>query len=376
MFRKMSCLFLLGMGALLMPGCGSDSVVDIGNFSNLVQIVFATQPQNINLGSTLPELRIEGRDQFGQIINVSQGQVELRLGNNPSGASLLVNGVSTASTTVTVSNGMASFNGIGVDRSGTGYTLVATFTAPNTTGSLSATSQPFNVSGGQVASVIFMRSTASLWGSAGDSDATTLDSAFGTGNWTLANFETAVPAEVFQGTNRLVFMDGGDQGANAFANFLTANNAIITTFVQNGGRVILNAAPNVGGSITTPFNATIAYDMGTSRTTVRVDPNHPIGTACNGTLQFTGGSFSHALVVADDMTPIITSNPPPVNARALTLMDNVVLAEGRVGSGLVLVGGMTTPNFHGPVPNSNTLRVNILRYAGGLPLITAGPPTT
>lgn len=364
------------MSALL-PGCGSDDeTVNITNYSSLVQIGFATQPQNINLGSTLPTLRIEGRDQFGNVIGVSQGQVELRLGTNPNGASLLVNGSAVSSTTASVANGVATFSGIGIDRVGTGYTLVATFTAPNTTGSLAATSQAFNVNAASaVSSVVFLRSTQSLFGvKGGDADVSTLNTAFGAGNWTQGNFETASAAQVFQG-NRLVFMDGGDDGATAFQTFLTANNTTISSFVQGGGRVILNAAPTLGGNITTPFNATLNYDD-VNATTWRfqgtVDSTHPIGVACNGTVNFAGDRFfSSALVEGSNLTPIITG--PQLQAITVEPGSNVVLAEGRTGAGLYLVGGMATPDQHSPQPQADTLRVNILRYAGGFPLIPAGP---
>ncbi len=376
MFRKASLFFLLSMSALL-PGCGSDDeTVNITNYSSLAQVVFATQPQNVNLGSTLPALRIEGRDQFGNVINVSQGQVELRLGTNLSGANLLVNGSAVASTTATVANGAATFSGIGIDRVGTGYTLVATFTAPNTTGSLSTTSQAFNVNTlGSVSSVVFLRSTESLFGvKGGESDVSTLNTAFGAGNWTQGNFETANAAQVFQG-NRLVFMDGGDDGATAFNTFVTANNTTISSFVQGGGRVIFNAAPTLGGNITTPFNATLNYDDAnatTWRLRGTVDSTHPIGVACNGTLDFDGSRFfSSALVEGENLTPIITG--PLLQAITVGPTSNVVLAEGRAGSGLYLIGGMATADQHSPQPQADNLRVNILRYAGGFPLIPAGP---
>ena len=372
-FKKIFVTLALGL-ACLIAGCGSDPD-QFPDFSQLARIVFAVEPQTTVLGENMPAIRLEGRDQTDQVIAISQGTAELTLSNNPTGANLLENGAVVTQASVAVQNGVALFPNLRVDKVGVGYTLQARYQVPGTDQVLTTTSQSFDVTSSQVTSVIFMRSTQNLWDpEGGDADVAALDGAFGTGNWTLANFETAVGADVFQG-NRLVYMDGGDSGAIEMQTFLTAQSDLMRTFVSGGGRVIVNSAPNEGGNIITPFNATIAYGGDQSRSTALVDALHPIGVACNGTLEFTGSSFSHALVVADDMTAIITGSGSG-GGKVLNELDNVVLAEGRLGSGLFLVGGMTTTNFHNPVPNALQLRINILRYAGGLTLLPAGTPIT
>ncbi|MBT9584365.1 hypothetical protein IV102_13565, partial [bacterium] len=367
MQTKRLFLLLLFCVAGLATGCGGANPIDFQNISNLVRVVFALEPQTTPLGTTMPAIRLEGRDQFDQVINISQGNAELRLGNNPTGASLLENGIAVAVATQPAQNGAATFSNLRVDKVGVGYTLAARYQVPGTEVVLTATSQSFDVTSTVVTSAIYLRSDQGLWDPEGQTaNAAALDAAFGAGNWTQALFETANPSDVFQG-NRLVFMEGSDLGANVLGAFLTGNQAAMRSFVSGGGRVIVNAAPNIGGNITTPFNATIAYgNESQHRREVVVEATHPIGVACNGTLNFSGSSFSHALVVADDMTPIITGPLTGIGmGRVLQESDGVVLAEGRLGAGLFLVGGMTTTNFHRPSPNALQLRANILRYAGG-----------
>lgn len=376
MLRKFFKLSIFGLTGLAM-GCGSAALQNAlleGNLNVLARLVFSSQPQTTVLGQDMPlAVQVEGRDQENNIIvGANTGVVELSLATNPTGAQLLQNGVAVTTASQNVANGVARFENLRVDRVGKGYTLQARYQIPGTQSVLSTTSEPFDVQAPMVQSVVFLRSTADLWGTNGNSaDTGALDAAFGAGNWTLANFETATATDVFQG-NRLVFMDGGDNGAMEMADFLTANGDTIRNFVTGGGRVIFNSAPNEGGDFPTQLGPTIHYDGSTTYADqVSVEAAHPIGVACGGNLNFTGSYFGHALVGGDNLTPIIRRTPPIM--QTLTPADQVVLAEGRLGSGLFLVGGMTTPNFHSPQPQSNELLANILRYAGGLTLVPLSP---
>jgi len=97
------------------------------------------------------------------------------------------------------------------------------------------------------------------WGSSSNTDA--MDLAFGSGEWTLGFFETLDPASVFSEETGFVFIDGSDNGAAELATFLSANLSTIEDWVEDGGRLLMNAAPNEGGDISFGFSgSTLEYD--------------------------------------------------------------------------------------------------------------------
>ena len=78
------------------------------------------------------------------------------------------------------------------------------------------------------------------WGNTTNNSA--MDSAFGSGNWTGYNGFTT---SAFTGT-KFVFLDGSDSNSSQLQSFLSANGAQIDSYVQGGGHVFINAAPNEG----------------------------------------------------------------------------------------------------------------------------------
>src|SRR5262249_45543549 len=80
---------------------------------------FVQQPTSAVAGGSLGTVTVQILDQFGHLLN-SNAPVTLALSNNPSGGAL------SGLTRVNAIGGMATFSGLGVQRAGTGYTLVAT----------------------------------------------------------------------------------------------------------------------------------------------------------------------------------------------------------------------------------------------------------
>jgi len=184
-----------------------------------------------------------------------------------------------------------------------------------------------------------------------------MDAVFGAGNWTAADFATVSTATLFNNaTTPLIFMDGGDDCAIDLAGFLAANGAALSTWVNAGGQLLLNAAPNEGADFSMGFGVTLNYGGADSADTVTAAvPAHPIfnGPFLPAGTNFTGGDFAHARVTGPG-TVLITGN-------SVDLPPNVLL-EQNVGAGRILFGGMTTTNFHDPLPNAQNLRQNMLAY--------------
>ena len=185
---------------------------------------------------------------------------------------------------------------------------------------------------------------------------TAMNEVFGVGEWIQEYFETCDPAIVFNDNTNFVFLEGSDGFADELETFLTANMATIETWVNNGGRLLLNAAPNEGDGMDFGFGGVTLTYWGGSSNVHAEDPSHPIfsGPYTPTGLSWTGSSFSHASVSGPDITPLIVDD---------FAASTVALAEGRYGvDGIVMFGGMTTVNFHYPTYEATNLFWNIIEY--------------
>jgi hypothetical protein len=99
------------------------------------QLVITTQPPaSITAGSAIGGLTVSAEDGFGTVVKSFAASVTLGLAANPGGAILH------GTVTVTLSNGVATFNGLSIDQAAAGYTFIAS------SGSLAtAISNPFAV---------------------------------------------------------------------------------------------------------------------------------------------------------------------------------------------------------------------------------------
>ena len=198
---------------------------------------------------------------------------------------------------------------------------------------------------------IFLDSNAGdPWGSSDYQNA--MNQAFGAAGWSRASFEATNPNMVFNASNHFVYVEGSDLNANALSSYLAANSSLITSWVNAGGSLFLDAAPNEGGNIALPFGATINYPE-YSFTATAVNPLHPIfqGPFTPVATSYSGNYFSHSFVTGPGLSSIIIND-----------VGDSVLSEANEGSGHVLYGGMTAPQFHSPNQEANNLLANILDY--------------
>ncbi len=264
-------------------------------------------------------------------------------------------------------NGQCSFSGLDsiYCADGSSATLVGTpeggeFSGPGVTGS---TFDPVVAgSGDHVVSYnyeiikenYYLRSAeGEPWGSASNTEA--MDLAFGAGEWSMAEFESLDPAEVFSEATGFVFIDGSDDGAVELAAFLSANLSLIEDWVDEGGRLLMNSAPNEGSNIPFGFDGSTLVYADPSGSVDVVDLTHPayLGPNSPTAVTMTGSSYSHAHITGTDFTNVL------VNSTDAT---NIVLCEKAWGAGHVMLGGMTTNNYHSPLAESANWRANLLHY--------------
>ncbi|MCZ2141122.1 MAG: gliding motility-associated C-terminal domain-containing protein, partial [Bacteroidia bacterium] len=194
---------------------------------------------------------------------------------------------------------------------------------------------------------------------------------FGVGGWIQGNFMSPTAATVFAPSTQFVFLEGSDFNADALNQYMMLNGPLIENWVNSGGRLFINAAPNVGSGQNWGFGGVFLN----YQNLIPINPNdvpgvnitnmaHPINVGPylpvdpNGV--YTGNYFAHANIINGGATLIHSSTNP----------NDAVLTEKPWGSGLVLFGGMTTTNWHNNVPglqnqHAINLRLNILNYLAG-----------
>ncbi len=104
------------------------------NPDNAKVLAFTTQPSNTQANAPItPAITVEVRDQFGNHVN-SSASVAMAIGTNPGSGAL------SGTTPQAAVNGVATFNDLAINNTGSGYTLVA-----SSSGLTSATSSLFNI---------------------------------------------------------------------------------------------------------------------------------------------------------------------------------------------------------------------------------------
>jgi hypothetical protein len=193
------------------------------------------------------------------------------------------------------------------------------------------------------------------WGQVNNEES--MDAVFGAGNWLEDTFETIDLATLFAASTDFIYLEGSDTNANALEAFLTAHKVALENWVAAGGRLLLNAAPNLGNGMSFGFDVTLNYGGNTDNSQVHgASASHAIFTGPYGNTGsvFTGNSFSHATVSGTDLNQLIIGDNN----------NGSVLADKFWGNGYAMFGGMTTLNFQ--QPNSAALRKNILHYAANV----------
>jgi hypothetical protein len=109
-------------------------------------LAFTTQPAETVAGAFIaPSVKVSLVDQFGNIVGAGTNTVTLALGNNPGGGTL------SGTTTVTMVAGVATFSSLSLNKTGTGYTLVA-----SSSGLTGATSAGFRITPATASKLAFL----------------------------------------------------------------------------------------------------------------------------------------------------------------------------------------------------------------------------
>ncbi len=176
--------------ALLLGACGK--LLGLGDITpDGAPIALAmTAASDAVAQEPLGDIVVEAVDILGNRATTYQGEVRLTLGNNPSAATLM------GELTAVAQNGVARFDVVGIDRPGTGYTLIASVVdlPPVTSDPINVAAPRFTpvatgVTGGPIYSLVTLPGqdggAATLFAAAGDAVYKSVD---GAATWKTSSF--------------------------------------------------------------------------------------------------------------------------------------------------------------------------------------------
>jgi len=204
---------------------------------------------------------------------------------------------------------------------------------------------------------VYIRSNINQpWGQETNEDA--MDSIFGVGNWVTMYFESIPGNSLFASSTKFIFMEGGDSSFTVFQAYMEANRDFATNWIRNGGRLLILAAPNDplnGAELHLPDEIVLhsdPYYESAASSAYAIDISNPIFSGPNATTySFSGDFVSHGYFTGDDLNAILLSN-----------LNEVILGEDVIGSGLMVFGGLTTDNFQLPQPAAHSFLKNIIYH--------------
>lgn len=296
------------------------------------KLAFTTQPANVAVGATFgTAVRVTVRDALDNTVTTPAVSLSIAIGNNPGGATL------GGTTTVTTSNGVATFSNITFDKLGTGYTLVASRTSLT-----AATSSAFNVTAGAASRLAFIVQPGNTSaGTAFNPDVQVAVTDVG-GN-TVTTATTSI-------TVRLGNNPGG--GTLSGTTVISAVNGVATfpglSLNRTGtGYTLAASATGLTASTSTAFNVVagaanrLAFIVQPARASVGL-PMSPVQVAVQDSLGNTVTGATDSITVALDNNP---SGAPLTGTLTVAAANGVASFEdlivGAAASGYTLTAGAT-----------------------------------
>jgi hypothetical protein len=226
------------------------------------RLAFGVQPANLVAGAVMaPALELRVEDAHGNSVPVATDTVSLALGANPGSATL------GGATTAAAASGVASFSTLTLNKSGTGYTLVA-----SAAGLTSATSAGFDV---------------------GPASPAKLDFVVQPGNAVAGAAFTPAPVVRIE---------------DAFGNLVTAGAPSVTVGVNPGGTTLAGVVTVAASGGAASFEAVALNKRGVGYTLLATSP---------GLSDATSAAFDVAPAAPSALLSTVTANPATLLADGL-----------------------------------------------------------
>ena len=267
------------------------------------QLVFTTQPVNTPAGATItPAVQVTARDGLGNTDTSFTGNVTVAIGANPG------SGVLSGTTLHAAVSGVATFSGLSIDKSGTGYTLTAA-----STGLGGATSSTFNITVGAATKLAFLVQPSNTNGGATINPAVQVEIQDAGGNRVTGAGNSITLAFGVNPKNGFL---GGTTSRGAVSGVSTFNDLTVDSAAT--GYTLTAAASGLTGTTSTAFTVSVglAHHLGFLVQPSNTGAGSPIAPAIQVEVRDLGGNRvvapSHSIAMA------IGNNPPPGGTLAGT----------------------------------------------------------
>ena len=213
------------------------------NSGGASQLAITVQPSNATAGNTItPAVAVAAWDAFGNVAGTYSGDVTVAIAANPGAGALA------GTKTIAVTNGVATFTDLSIDKAGTGYTLQAVASPTLTT----ATSTPFDVTTGSAVKLAFFVQPSGTTGGATIAPAIQVEVQDAGGN-RVATATSSVTLAF--GTNPKNATLGGTKTEAAAAGLATFTDLTIDSAAT--GYSLTASAIGLAGATSSAFNITV-----------------------------------------------------------------------------------------------------------------------
>ena len=209
-------------------------------FGTATKLAFTTQPSLVAAGSSItPAVTVSVEDSLGNVVPTATSQVTIAIGTNPSAGTL------GGTLTVAAVNGVATFSSLNINKTGTGYTLMAT--ATNLT---AATSSAFNVNPGAASKLVFVQQPTNVVAGSAIAPAVTVSVEDSLGNL-VTSATNSITLGIGTGTGPL----NGTATQAAAAGVATFSGLSLNT--AGTGDTLTASATGLTGATSSTFNVTV-----------------------------------------------------------------------------------------------------------------------
>ncbi|MGD0094732.1 MAG: IPT/TIG domain-containing protein, partial [Planctomycetota bacterium] len=329
-----------GVAFTLTASSGSLTPATSTPFDIQYELAFTAQPGNATSVTPISAVQVAVQDAKGNTISAASNPITLSIGPNSPG-----NGTLSGTLTEPAVNGVATFNNLGINKVGTGYTLAASAAGViNGTGIQGGISQPFNILPGPASQLAFVTQPSNAVVGTPFSPAVQVAVQDAVGNLVPTAFGSIT---IVLGNNISSGSVTGTTSVATAGGVATFNNLSVDT-AQNG-YVLAASSPGLASATSNVFNVRAraptvaslspATGVTTGGTNVVVNGAYFAGV---GTVTVTFGGVPATNVIVVSATQLNVTAPPFAQVTAVDVV--VTNPDGQFGT---LASGF---NYILPIP--------------------------